>query len=106
MRESLVYAIGVAVSPAPIALVTVILTSLGVLVNGVFFVAGWGLGVAFAITLLVVLVDQANAVAASTPSPGWTPSTTSQERGQPGSRSFWLRPIRRSPRLRSDQRSW
>ena len=59
MREALVYALGVAVSPAPIASIIVILTSPRALANGASFLAGWALGVASVITLLVVLVDEA-----------------------------------------------
>ena len=59
MREALVYALGVTVSPAPIASIIVILTSPRALANGASFLAGWALGVASVITLLVVLVDEA-----------------------------------------------
>ena len=59
MREALVYALGVAVSPAPIASIIVILTSPRALANGASFLAGWALGVASVVTLLVVVVDEA-----------------------------------------------
>ena len=59
MRDALVYAVGVAVSPVPIAASIVILTSPRALVKSASFVAGWALGVAFVITLLVVMVDEA-----------------------------------------------
>ena len=59
MREALVYAVGVALSPVPIAASIVILTSPRALAKSASFVAGWALGVAFVITLLVVMVDEA-----------------------------------------------
>ena len=57
MNEALVYAVGVAVSPVPIASIIVILTSPRARANGAAFVAGWALGVAFVVTALVALVD-------------------------------------------------
>ncbi len=57
MNEALVYAVGVAVSPVPIASIIVILTSPRARGNGAAFVAGWALGVASVVTALVVAVD-------------------------------------------------
>ena len=58
VTEALVYAVGVAVSPVPIASIIVILTSPRARANGAAFVAGWALGIAVVVTALVALVDQ------------------------------------------------
>jgi hypothetical protein len=57
VNEALVYAVGVAVSPVPIASMIVILTGLRARANGAAFLAGWTLGVAFLITAFVASVD-------------------------------------------------
>lgn len=59
MREPLVYAVGVAVSPVPIASALLVLTTARATANGVSFLAGWVLGVLFVTALLVALVQQA-----------------------------------------------
>jgi hypothetical protein len=59
MGEIVVYAIGVTISPVPVAASIVVLTSRHALANGASFLVGWALGVFSAATLFVVLVNRA-----------------------------------------------
>jgi hypothetical protein len=59
MGEIVVYAIGVTISPVPVAASIVVLTGRHALANGASFLVGWALGVFSAATLLVVLVNRA-----------------------------------------------
>jgi len=68
VRESLVYAVGVAVSPVPIASTLLILTCRRARTNAVSFAAGWVVGLSAAAATFVVLV-QASGLTDS--SPAW-----------------------------------
>ena len=57
MRDALVYAAGVAVSPIPIASILLLLTSRGGSANGISFAVGWAAGVAALAGVFVVLVQ-------------------------------------------------
>lgn len=52
------YAVGVAISPIPIATTLVLLTTRRALANGLSFVLGWIVGIAALTTLVVVLVHE------------------------------------------------
>jgi hypothetical protein len=58
MGEIVVYAVGVTISPVPVAASIVVLTGRHAVANGAFFLVGWALGVFSAATLFVVLVDR------------------------------------------------
>jgi threonine/homoserine/homoserine lactone efflux protein len=68
MRDALVLAVGVAVSPVPIAAVTLVRTGARPLTAGSSFALGWVLGVTVAIILLIALVGLADT---SEESPLW-----------------------------------
>ena len=57
MNEALVYAVGVAISPVPIASIVVILTSPRGRANAAAFVTGWALGIAVVVAALTAAVD-------------------------------------------------
>ena len=57
MREALVYAVAVAVSPVPIGATLLLLTCPRGEANGLSFLAGWVVGVGMLVVLFVVLVD-------------------------------------------------
>ena len=57
VREALVYAVGVALSPVAIAATLLLLTCRRAVANAFSFLIGWTLGVALAIFVLVVLVN-------------------------------------------------
>ena len=59
MREALVYAVAVAVSPVPIGAILLLLTCPEQAANGLSFLAGWVVGVGTLAVLFVVLVDAA-----------------------------------------------
>jgi hypothetical protein len=56
--EVVVYAIGVAISPVPVAAAIVVLTGRDAIANGASLLAGWTVGVVSAASLFVVLVDR------------------------------------------------
>ena len=58
MREALVYAVGIAVSPVAIAAVLLLLSCRHAVRNAVSFLLGWTVGVAAATVVLVALVNQ------------------------------------------------
>ncbi len=59
MREALVYAIGIALSPVAIAAVLLLLTCRRAVANAVGFLAGWTIGVATLFFGFVVIVGKA-----------------------------------------------
>ncbi len=59
MREALVYAVGVAISPVAVAAVLWLLTCPRAVANAISFLVGWTFVVAAATVVLVLLVDQA-----------------------------------------------
>lgn len=59
MREAVPYAVGVALSPIPIAAVLLLLTCRHAVANGLSFLGGWVVGVTVPTALLVFLVEQA-----------------------------------------------
>jgi hypothetical protein len=58
MRETLPYAVGVAISPVAIATTLLLLTSRGAMANGISFLMGWALGVAVPVLVFIVIVSQ------------------------------------------------
>lgn len=68
MREALVYAIGIAISPIAIVATLLLLTCRRAVANTVSFLVGWTVGVAAVISLFVVLV---NGVGVSDSDPLW-----------------------------------
>ena len=58
MREALVYAVAVAVSPVPIGAILLLLTCPERAAKGLSFLAGWVVGVGTLAVLFVVLVDE------------------------------------------------
>lgn len=58
MRETLPYAVGVAISPVAIATTLLLLTARGAIANGIAFLLGWAVGVAVPILVFVVIVSQ------------------------------------------------
>jgi Sap, sulfolipid-1-addressing protein len=58
MGEIVLYAVGVAISPVPVAASIVVLTGRHAVANGASFLAGWAIGVFSASALFVVLVDR------------------------------------------------
>jgi threonine/homoserine/homoserine lactone efflux protein len=59
VQDALPYAVGVAISPIPIAAVLLLLTCKSALAKGFSFLGGWVVGVAVPMLLFVVLVDRA-----------------------------------------------
>ena len=59
MRDALVYAVAVAISPVPIGAILLLLTCPEQAANGLSFLAGWVVGVGTLAVLFVVLVDAA-----------------------------------------------
>ena len=59
MTEAVPYAVGVAISPIPIAAILLLLTCRSAAAKGFSFLGGWVVGVAVPMLLLVVLVDRA-----------------------------------------------
>lgn len=66
MSDSLAYAVGVALSPLPIAAMTVLLAGRRASVNGAAFLSGWAAGVTAALAACILLVREAG-VAESDP---------------------------------------
>lgn len=58
MREALVYAVGVAISPVPIASMLLVLTTTHAQTNGAFFAGGWVAGLGFVAILFVLVVER------------------------------------------------
>lgn len=68
MREALVYAVGVAISPVAIVATVLLLTCRRAVANAISFLIGWTTGVAAAIFLFVVLV---NSIGLTDSNPRW-----------------------------------
>ena len=68
MREAIPYAVGVAISPVPIAAILVLLACRRAMRNGLAFLAGWTLTIA---VLVFVLFELAESVGVSNSNPAW-----------------------------------
>lgn len=78
ISEVIPFAIGVAISPASIIAVILVLFSARARVNGLVFTAGWVVGVALVSTVIYLLADAATSAAAAVGQTRRTGSSSSE----------------------------